>query len=131
MISEERVRIMTKMSLYEKRIGEQDLKISNYYKKDYSSLNTLITILWITVGYAIMAGLVVVSNLDALMENLTMQKMIFLGIVAVGGYLVILIAYLIGASMFYKKKHNVAKRRVKQYYRDLSRLGKIYKKESR
>ncbi|MDD3362391.1 MAG: hypothetical protein PHW34_12030 [Hespellia sp.] len=131
MISKERVRIMTKMSLYEKKLGEQDLKISNYYKKDYSSLNTLITMLWVTVGYAIIAGLVVVSNLDALMENLTMNKMILMVAIAVGGYLIVLIAYIIGASTFYKKKHNGAKRRIKQYYRDLSRLGKIYKKESR
>lgn len=131
MISEERVRIMTKMSLYESKLGEQDLKISNYYKKDYVSLHTLITVLWVTVGYALMAVLVVLSNFDALMADLTMMKMILLVIGAFGGYLVVVIAYIIGANMFYKKKHNGAKRRVKQYYRDLTRLRKIYNKESR
>ncbi|MDD3404158.1 MAG: hypothetical protein PHQ72_12510 [Hespellia sp.] len=131
MISEERVRIMTKMSLYENRTGAQDLKIGNYYKKDYSSFHTLVTVLWVTVGYVIIAALAIVSNMDALMKNLTMNKMIFLVIVAVGGYLIILIAYVIGAGIFYKNKHNGAKRRLKQYYRNLSRLGKIYKKESR
>ena len=33
------------------------------------------------------------------------------------------------AGSFYRKKYNKAKQRVKQYYRDLARLGKLYKRE--
>lgn len=131
MLNEERVRTMAKMSLYEDKMGAEDLKISTYYKNDYTSLNVLVSILWLTIGYGIIAALVVVSNLDALMENLTMAKMIFIGAVAIGGYVLLLIAYIIGCSMFYKKKYNRAKMRVKQYYRNLSRLRKMYAKESK
>lgn len=131
MLNEERVRMMTKMSLYEEKLGAEDLKISTYYKKDYSSLNVLISILWMTIGYAIIAGLIAVSNLEAIMADLSVTKLIFLVAVAVGVYVILVIAYAIGCSMFYKKKYNRAKMRVKHYYRNLSRLRKMYAKESK
>ena len=51
MLDKRKIRLMTKMAIYEKEYGEEDIKISGYYKKDYSSLNTWITLIWITVGY--------------------------------------------------------------------------------
>ena len=50
MLDKKRIRLMAKMSAYEKKHAKEDLRISSYYKKDYASLNTLITVLWITVG---------------------------------------------------------------------------------
>lgn len=129
MLNEDRVRLMTQMAAQEATLEEEDLRISSYYRKDYTSLHTLITVLWLTVGYAIMVGLVALGNMDAIMKNLTLNKTITLcgGVVVV--YLVLVIIYAIVASSFYKKKHNKAKQRVKKYYRDLSRLGKLYMKE--
>lgn len=42
-----------------------------------------------------------------------------------------LILYVVGASVFYRGRHNRAKQRVKKYYRDLSRLGKMEVKEKK
>ena len=120
---------MTKMAIYEKEYAEEDLKICSYYKKDYSSLNTWITIIWITVGYALVAGLFLMFNAETILEGITFIKLILIAAIAAGGYLALVIAYAIGASRFYKKKHVRAKQRVKKYYRDLSRLEKMYKKE--
>lgn len=120
---------MTKMAQYEKSLAPEDLKISSYYKKDYASLNTLITVIWITIGYALAAGLVILCNVDALLKDLTMTKLFIMIAVAVGTYIILLVVYCVCASSFYKSKHNKAKQRVKMYYRDLSRLGKMYMKE--
>lgn len=120
---------MTKMAQYEKSLAPEDLKISSYYKKDYASLNTLITVIWITIGYALAAGLVILCNVDALLKDLTMTKLFIMIAVAVGAYIILLVVYCVCASSFYKSKHNKAKQRVKMYYRDLSRLGKMYMKE--
>ncbi|MCI8835690.1 MAG: hypothetical protein HFH24_10000 [Ruminococcus sp.] len=129
MLDKKRIRLMTKMAIYEKNNINEDLKISSYYKKDYSSLNTLITVLWITIGYGIAAALYAVCNLEKILAELTISKLIFLGGVAVGGYLVLLIIYVICAGSFYKARHNKAKQRVKKYYRDLARLEKMETKE--
>lgn len=131
MLDKRRIRLMARMSAYEKKHAKEDLKISTYYKKDYASLNTLISILWVTVGYVIAAAFVILCNLDTLLENLTIGKFVLIGGIAVGGYLVLIIVYSICASSFYKSKYTKAKQRVKRYYRDLSRLGKMGMKEKR
>lgn len=129
MLNENRIKLMTKMAAYESTQGAEDLRISSYFRKDYVSLNTLITILWITVGYALLAGLFFLVNMDSLLERLTLERMIMLAAAVVAVYLILVIVYGIGANLFYKGKYNRAKQRVKQYYRSLSRLGKLYMKE--
>ena len=129
MLDKNRIILMTKMAQYEKSLAPEDLKISSYYKKDYASLNTLITVIWITIGYALAAGLVILCNVDALLKDLTMTKLFIMIAVAVGTYIILLVVDCVCASSFYKSKHNKAKQRVKMYYRDLSRLGKMYMKE--
>jgi hypothetical protein len=131
MLDVKRIRLMARMAQYEKNDIRKDMKISTYYKKDYASLNTLITVLWMTVGYGILAALLAVCYMDELLENLTISKITFLGGAAVGGYVLMLILYVVGASVFYRGRHNRAKQRVKKYYRDLSRLGKMEVKEKK
>ena len=129
MLDKKRIRLMTRTAIYEKNHAEEDIKISTYYKKDYASLNTWITLIWITVGYVLAAGLFLLCTADSVMEGLTIVKLILLAAIALGFYFVLLIVYGIGAGNFYRKKHGRAKHRVKRYYRELSRLEKMYKKE--
>lgn len=129
MLNEERVKLMTEMAKYENTLGEEDLKISTYYKKDYTSLHTLITILWLTVGYGLVVALAILSDLEKLMSSLTMERAILLGIMIIGVYIAVVIAYCIIAVSFYNNQYSKAKQRVKVYYRSLSRLGKLYMKE--
>ena len=53
MLNESKVKLMTRMAMYESKQGEEDFKISSYYKKDYRSFHTFATIIWVTVGYAV------------------------------------------------------------------------------
>ena len=131
MLDKRRIRLMTRMAMYDKNNVKEDLKISTYYKKDYASLNTLITVLWITVGYVIVAGMFALCNMEAILKNLTISKLLLIGGIAVGIYLILAILYCICASSYYKARHNKAKQRVKKYYRDLARLGKMEMKEKR
>lgn len=131
MLDKRRIRVMARMSAYEKKHINQDLKISTYYKKDYASLNTWITLLWITVGYVIAAALYVLCNMDAILKDLDLNKMILLVGIAAGIYLIMVIVYCICVSSYYKARHNRAKQRVKRYYRDLARLEKMDIKEKR
>ncbi len=131
MLDAKRIRLMARMAQYEKNNIRKDMKISTYYKKDYVSLNTLVTILWMTVGYGILAALLAVCFLEELMENLTVSKLSYLGAGIGGGYVLLLVIYVISANVFYRGRHNRAKQRVKKYYRDLSRLGKMEVKEKK
>ena len=131
MLDKRKIRLMTKMAIYEKKYGEEDIKISGYYKKDYSSLNTWITLIWVSAGYLLAAALLVLCGADAILEGRTFLKLLVLIAIAAGAYFALLIIYGIGSGKFYRRKHTQAKQRVKKYYRDMSRLEKIYKKEYR
>lgn len=129
MLDKKRIRLMVRMASYEKNNAKQDQKISSYYKKDYISLNTLITILWITVGYAIVVGVAAICGMEVLFDNLTITRMLILGGLVIAGYIIVIVIYGVCASSYYKQKHNRAKQRVKRYYRDISRLENYEKKE--
>lgn len=131
MLDKRKIRLMTRAAIYEKRHGEEDLKVSGYYKKDYTSLNTWITIIWITVGYALLGGVLFLCYGDALLEGITIMRLFFYAAVALGAYLVLVIIYGIGAGNFYSKKHARAKQRVKRYMRDISRLEKMNNKKEK
>ena len=73
MLNESKVKLMTRMAMYESKQGEEDFKISSYYKKDYRSFHTIATIIWVTVGYAVAVGIGVIAFLDELMGNLNMD----------------------------------------------------------
>lgn len=131
MLDKRKIRLMTRAAIYEKRYGEEDLKISSYYKKDYASLNTWITLIWITIGYAMLGGVVFLCFGDALMEGLTIMRLLVYAAVILGIYLILLIIFGIGAGSFYSKKHIRAKQRVKRYLRDISRLEKMNNKKEK
>ena len=130
MLNESKVKLMTRMAMYESKQGEEDFKISSYYKKDYRSFHTIATIIWVTVGYAVAVGIGVIAFLDELMGNLNMQFLVILAAVIIG-YLVLVIFYGIVASHFYGTKHEKARKRVKQFNHDLTRLNRMYEREKR
>ncbi len=131
MLDKNRIRLMAKMAAYEKEHAAEDIRISSYYRKDYTGMHTLATVLWVTFGYVVAAAFFALCILDTLLADLTFGKLVLIVSAALGGYLVLLVVYCVYAAMYYKAKHNDAKQRVKKYYRDLSRLEKAEVKEKR
>lgn len=129
MLDKKKIRLMTRLAAYDKKNAKRDLKISNYYKKDYVSFHTLSTVIWITIGYAIVAGLYALCNMEMLLDGLTVTKLLILAGGAIGIYVVLVIIYCICASTVYAKRYHKAKLRTKRYYRDLARLSKMGVKE--
>ena len=131
MLNEDKVKLMTRMAMYESKEGNEDFKISTYYKKDYSSFHTIITIIWVTIGYAIAIGVGAIAFLDVILKNLNFAFLMMLGLCIMTGYIVLVVFYGIVASRFYQKKHNDARMRVKKFNHDLTRLNRMYEKEKK
>lgn len=131
MLDKRKIRLMTRAAIYEKEYGEEDLKISSYYRKDYTSLNTWITLIWVTVGYFLLGGIIFLCYGETLIEGITITRLLIVAAVAVALYLALIIIYAIGAGSFYSKKHARAKQRVKKCMRDITRLEKMNKTKER
>ena len=131
MLDEKRVKLMTKLALYEETQGKDDFKVSGYYRKDYVGMPMICTFLWVTIGYVCLAGLLALAGMDAIISKISVGFLITLMIVAVAGYFILLILFLSLTSRIYNKKHQHARNRVKMYNHDLIKLLKMYEKEKR
>lgn len=131
MLNEKRLKLMTRMAIYENHDGKEDFKISEYYQKDYASLNTWKSIIWVTIGYAIIIGAILLIFLDKIFNVTTISGLLVIAGAIVTGYFMAIVITGIIAHDFYKKKHIEARKRVKRFNNNLTRLGKMYEKEKR
>lgn len=131
MLNEKRVKHMVKLASYDTKYGSEDMKVSTYFKNDYISLNLLFTFLWTTISYAILAVLLGLSYMDLLLEDLTLQKLLYIGGTVIGAYIVILTVTLIIAGRYFKKKHLKARKHMKVYRANLDTLDHMYEQEAR
>ena len=114
MINEEKVKIMTKIAMYEQGKGRKYLPVSKYYRSDY-------------------IGLALIKNFfgEYLMENLHKMDLVSLGIYIIIGYVAALVGYSILTYIQYSVKYFKAKKSVKEYYTQLTELSKIYTREEK
>ena len=131
MLDERKVKLMTNMALYEQKEGKEDFKVSAYYRKDYASVHTIYSILWMTVGYILLIVLIGFAAMDSLTANMTLSVIVLLtGSIIIGYFLVVFIGG-VASHQFYNNKHQEARSRVKKYNHHLIRLLKMYEKEKR
>lgn len=131
MLDKRKVRLMTKLALYEQNEGKEDIKISAYYKKDYISIKTVATILWTTIGYGCIALLIGLGAINSWLENMTLTTIFVFAAVAVIAYVVVLIVTILVTRKIAGEKHRDARMRMKRYNHGLIRLLKMYEKESK
>lgn len=130
MLDEKKIRRMTRLASYESKEGKEELDISSYYKKDYVSSNVIRTLLWVTLGYVLAFGLVCYAYLEIIIEGITLARIILIGGLFIGIYLVLMIAYGIGTNRHYKQKHDRARAGAKEFCHGLFMLEKMYEKEN-
>jgi len=130
MISEKKVKLMTQMALYESKEGREDLQICEYDRKDYVSFHTIISLLWVTFGYVLVAALLAINYIAVIIEKMSQAFIIGLLGVAVSGFAVFLVLFGLISAFIYGSKYDRARRRVKRYNRNLTRLRKIQDREN-
>jgi len=129
MLNEERVKHMTKLAFYEAKGGEDDLKISFHYKKDYIGFNTFWSVFWMTVAYIVLVVFLILSLMDGIFDALSAKQLMAIILSFLGIYFILLIAYVRFAKQIYKRKHARAYHRVKKFKDELEQLEKLYEKE--
>ena len=131
MLDQRKIELMTRLAFYEQTEGKKDFKVSEFYRKDYTSLHTICSVLWVTVGYLCVIGIVILMVLEDLLENMSNGVIVMLGGMILLGYVALIIIYAIITSHIYDEKHKEARQRVKKYNHDLTKLLRMYEKENR
>ncbi len=130
MINEERIMTMAKLEMFEKGKKKADLKISNYFKFDYISLQVIITLIWFAILYVIAYVAYLLYKLDDILADFSIEAIIELGVTGLSGLGVVLVFGGILSGMYFNEKYIDAKHDSKPYYRELKKLAQLYEKEN-
>ncbi len=127
MVNEEKIKLMTKLAVYEQGEGKTKLPVMQYFQSDYIIFNVIRTFLSITVAYGLILVIGCVACSQYLMENIQKVSIEQLAGRAVFGYILVLALYLTIALIVYTKRYANAKKSVKKYYSQLKKLGSYYR----
>lgn len=110
MLNTEKVKLMTKLAMYENGEGKQYLPVSKYYRTDYIGLALIKNFFLVTLGY----GLILLAGLgyfaEYLMENIHKMNLVSLGVRILLGYIAVLVLYSILTYIQYAWRYHKAKK---------------------
>lgn len=131
MINEERVKLMTRIALYEKNHTADEISMGKYYKSDYVGLKMIGTLFWGTIGFVLIYFLVLVLNSEAFIKSLTRLDIVGM-LMNVGiAYICFMAGLLILTYILYSYRFRRGRESLKHYNADLKRLIKMLKEDER
>lgn len=128
MLNKERISKMSKMAMFQKGYKKECLKISSYYKKDYIAMQTIMTLLWCTIGYCILAAGYLALELESLLYTISMEIIKEMATMFLGGYFIIIVIFAGIAVFYYGWKYQRALKESRAYYKALGTLSAEYRK---
>lgn len=128
MIDTRKVRLMAKLSMYEKNEGKKDLKINKYTRGTWQSLKAMEALIVVTVAFAVCVVLYMAKiYTDLLSAGLSLPVMGSL-LPILGIYLILAVFTIIIARSMAGKKYDMAKDRIDHYERQLAVLNRHIEK---
>ena len=129
MISEQRVKLMTRLAAYEQKEGKKIEEIGSYFRGDYISLQILKSVISATIAFVLIVALFVLYDSELFLSDIYkidileyVKKLIVYYFAFTGVY--VLISYVVYAIRYRK-----AKKRLKVYFNNLKRLQILYQRE--
>ena len=129
MLNEKKIKLMTKLAIFEDSDGKQDIKLSKYYKTDFMRLNLLKTIISVTLGYILILAMVVIYKAEYLISKAVQLDYKGIGIKVLGIYVMILTCYVFASIFAYSIKYNSSRKKLSKYVHNLKLLRKFYNEE--
>lgn len=126
MLSQERIKLMTKMAAYEENEGKKYMSIGSYFRSDYMGMQVIRSVICGTLAFFLLAGLYVYYHFETMMQDIYKMDLLLLGRRVLFYYIVFIAAYSVITYVIYSFRYSRAKRSLKHYYYHLKRLAAIY-----
>lgn len=131
MLSEEKIKIMTNLAMFEKNEGNRIFPINRYFKSDYISSKLLRSFFSYTLSFLLGLALWVLYYIERWLNVIRLESLIEVGLKVGGVYAAGLVVYLIISLFVYARRYDYASRGIKVYLAKLKRLDKRYEGNSR
>lgn len=130
MLNNEKIILMTKLSLYEQKNQKKEIKTSRYFKGDYMSMRMLSSFIYVTAGYLLCLMLWFMYSSARVISGLTTTgNFTALVVVLVLIYAVVTTVYMIFSYAFYSHRFRQIRKNLKEYNGDLKTLHRIQELE--
>ena len=126
MLSQERIKLMTKMAAYEENEGKKYMSIGSYFRSDYMGMQVIRSVICGTLAFFLLAGLYVYYHCETMMQDIYKMDLLLLGRRVLFYYIVFIAAYSVITYVIYSFRYSRAKRSLKHYYYHLKQLAAIY-----
>mgnify|MGYP004660310621 FL=1 len=126
MLSQERIKLMTKMAAYEENEGKKYMSIGSYFRSDYMGMQVIRSVICGTLAFFLLAGLYVYYHFETMMQDIYKMDLMLMGRKVLFYYVVFIAAYSVITYVVYSFRYSRAKRSLKHYYYHLKQLAAIY-----
>ncbi len=131
MLNENKVKMMTKMAIYEKNEGKRMLKMSRYYKGDFVTLGVLKSIIASTFAFAVIVIFFALCNMEKIVSEVnTMDYTLIAKKVGIY-YILFLIVFSIIGGIVNAYQYNKSRAGLKKYFSRLNKLERFYNNQNK
>ncbi|HHT57562.1 hypothetical protein [Herbinix luporum] len=130
MLNFKKIRLMTKLAVYENKEGKEDIYLSKYYKQDYVRLQVIKSIISATIGYILIITMIGFYRMEHLIKKAVSLQYKTIGGYILGFYIIIITIYGLGSYLGYSMKYDASRKKLARYFKLLKRMEKIYKEST-
>lgn len=131
MLNENKIKMMTKMAIFEKHHEKDMICHTRYYKNDYVTYSVIKSMAAAMIAYILMVVMIAVYNLDYIVSNVNNLDYVGIGLTLVWTLLVFVIVYGIIAYFVYSRRYENSREDVKKYFLRLTRLERFYNNQKK
>ena len=131
MLSEEKIKIMTNLAMFEKHEGKKIFPVNRYFKSDYIGSKLFRSFFSYTLSFIICLVLWVLYYMERWLNTVELKSLSSAGIRVGVIYIAGLVIYMGISVCVYMKRYEYASRGTKIYLAKLKRLDKRYEGTAR
>ncbi len=130
MLSEERIKLMTRMASFEDNEGKEYDSASTHFRGDYVGAQVLKAVICATIAYMIVFGVYIYYNYETFMTDIYKMDIWAFATSALKWYAVVVVVYSVIVYIVFSIKYTKARQGLKKYFNNLKLLGSLLVKES-
>ncbi|GHU64719.1 hypothetical protein FACS189418_9210 [Clostridia bacterium] len=125
MLNPEKIKLMTKLSLYEGK-GKQKFIVQKFFKSDYIAYHLLKSLFYFTIAFGLIIGGVIFCLVETELGKFNTMRLWEIVVVIALFYLITAVPYLTVVYWVYDTRYDHRKEKVKIYQSSLKRLNHMY-----
>lgn len=129
MLNEEKVRLMSKMALFESGEGKEAIEIDKYTRKDYLFIQVIKAWVLSTIGFCLLLFLALLLCLDVISKVFAAVSLTFILIIIIVLYVAFVVCFCVISRNHAIRRYEEAKEQIKVYKEYVEKLNEFYDSE--